>query len=172
LPEDFYKLPKLLKQLIRKFQPEIIIGTGWDYVSKVKVEKIALNVQNSLFGESAVPDNYNHKPEGEQVVKQGPLALRSTLPSELIIKRLKNHRIPAFVSYQAGTHCCNTVMYSAIYYSSRVGPGRNMLTGFIHIPPVSEMKLERSGTKPMRLDKERSAIEIALKSCRDYLKKS
>lgn len=167
LPEDFYKLPSLMKRLVKKVKPDIVIGTGWDYISKIKVERVALNVQNSEFGEVVVPDNYNHKPSGSEVIRRGELALRSTLPVEKIVENLNKKGIPAFVSYYAGTHCCNTVMYSAIYYSTK--KKRDALAGFIHVPPVSEMKVKKAGTSPMKLDEEKRAIERALEICRDKL---
>ena len=167
LPEDFYRLPGILHSLIEKNRPDIVIGTGWDYISKVKVERISLNVQNSRFGDSIVPDNYKHTPKNNEVVKRGELALRSTLPAERIVANLTKRNIPAFVSYHAGTHCCNTVMYSAIYYSQRTQ--RKTIAGFIHIPPVEEMAVQGRGTSPMKLDHETAAIECALETCDSYL---
>jgi pyroglutamyl-peptidase len=166
LPEDFYKLPRIVSNLVEKLKPNIIIGTGWDYISQIKVEKVSLNVQNALFGDSTVPDNYRHVPKGSEVIKRGDLALRSNLPSEKIVDRLHKKGIPAFVSYQAGTHCCNTVMYSAIFYSRKAR--RNTIAGFIHIPPVEEMNVRRAGTAPMDFEQETNAIEIALETSRDY----
>jgi pyroglutamyl-peptidase len=170
IPEDFYKLPGVVKRLVETQAPNIVIGTGWDYISKIKVERIALNLQNSEFGEVTVPDNYNHEPNGREVIHNAALALRSTLPAEKIVSRLKKKGIPAYVSYHAGTHCCNTVMYSAIYYALK--KNRKAQAGFIHIPPVSEMKIERAGTMPMTLDEERRAIEIVLRTCSGNLMKS
>jgi pyroglutamyl-peptidase len=169
IPEDFYKLPGVVKRLVDKVAPDMVIGTGWDYISKIKVECIALNIQNSEFGEATIPDNYNHEPNGREVIQHGELALRSTLPADEIASKLRKKRIPAFVSYHAGTHCCNTVMYSAIYYAAR--KKRNAIAGFMHIPPISEMKIKRTGLLPMKLDEERKAIEIALRTCKDYLLK-
>jgi pyroglutamyl-peptidase len=167
LSENFYKLPGILGELIDKVKPDIVIGTGWDYISKIKVEKVSLNVQSSVFGDSVVPDNYNHKPAGRKVIENGALALGSTLPAEKIIRNLTRKRIPAFISYQAGSHCCNTVMYSAIYYSQN--KKRKPMAGFIHIPPVEEMKVRRAGVSPMKLGRETDALRVVLETCRDYL---
>ena len=168
LPEDFTTLPQIMKKLIAGIKPDIVIGTGWDYVSAIKVEKVALNFQNCRFGEKLVPDNYNHRPLGSDVIRRGELALRATLPVDEIVQGLAAKKIPAFASYQAGTHCCNTVMYSAIYYSQRT-KGRSPIAGFIHIPPVETMTVKASGTKPLSLARERAAIESALETCRDNL---
>ncbi len=167
IPEDFYKLPRVVKRLIDRVTPDIVIGTGWDYISKIKVERVALNIQNTQFGEARVPDNYNHEPSDREVIHHRELALRSTLPADEIISNLRKKKIHAFVSYHAGTHCCNTVMYSAIYYATK--RKRNAIAGFMHIPPVSEMKIKKAGVLPMKLGEERKAIEIALQTCKDYL---
>lgn len=169
IPEDFCKLPAVVKRLVDKMAPDVVIGTGWDYTSKIKVERIALNIQNSEFGEVTVPDNYNHEPNGREVIHHGELALRSTLPADEIVFDLRKRKIPAFVSYHAGTHCCNTVMYCAIYYATK--RKRKAIAGFMHIPPVSEMKVKNSGVSPMKVDEERKAIETALRTCKDYLMK-
>src|SRR5579862_9305 len=76
LPEDFANLPSIMRDLVREVKPDILISTGWDYISKFKIEKIALNVQNSEFGEKVVPDNKGNSPVGQDVIAKGPLALR------------------------------------------------------------------------------------------------
>jgi pyroglutamyl-peptidase len=172
LPEDFYKLHEVLRDLIREVKPEIVIGTGWDYVSKIKVERVALNVMNSVFGDEVVPDNYGHKPAGEKVIERGPVSLLATLPAEKIVENVNKSSIPAFASYQAGTHCCNTVMYSVLYNTIGGGRKSGKVAGFIHIPPIPEMNVKKGDVEPMDLEKESKAITIALETCRDYLKSS
>jgi pyroglutamyl-peptidase len=168
LPENFYKLPQMIRSIIRKHDPSVVIGTGWDFISKVKVEKVGLNVMNSNFGDRVVPDNYGQKPSGEKIVDTGPTALDSTFPAEKIVERLNDKGIPAFISYHAGTHCCNTVMYSSLYALKSLGA--NALSGFIHIPPVDEMKLESSNRfSTMPLSREKEAISVALRECSDSL---
>jgi pyroglutamyl-peptidase len=167
LPEDFYKLPAILRQLINKLKPDIVISTGWDYISKIKVEKVSLNVMNCIFGDKTIPDNSGNAPKGKDVIRGGPLSLEATIPAELIVNKLTKKHIPSYVSYHAGTHCCNDVMYSGVYYTQKVKP--NSVAGFVHIPPVAEMKIKKLGVKQMTLERETQAIEIALETCRDYL---
>jgi pyroglutamyl-peptidase len=165
LPEDFTTLPKIMHDLVRETKPDILISTGWDFISKLKIEKVALNVQNSEFGDKVVPDNKGNSPMGEEVIPKAPLGLRSTLPAEKIAKEMDAIKIPVYLSYNAGTHCCNTVMYSGIYYSQKAKPGS--LSGFIHIPPTPEMKMQ--GNASMSQSREREAIERALIASRDFL---
>ncbi len=167
LPENFYELPGVLRDLVRRIKPDILICSGWDYVSKIKVEKIGLNVMNSVFDDKIVPDNYGQKPMGERIIPRGSPALEASFPAELIVENLNRIGIPAYVSYHAGTHCCNTVMYSALYFLKKTKP--KSIAGFIHLPPIEEMGLTRESVTPMPLEREREAMESALITCRDYL---
>ncbi len=169
LPEDFYRLPTTLRDLIRQFEPDVIVGIGWDYISKIKVEKIGVNVRNSTFGEEIVPDNYGNKPLGEEIVPGGATAIRATFPAEQIVVDLNKAGIPAYVSYNAGTHCCNTVMYSALHHLRSAGL-QGSIAGFIHVPPTPEMGVKKTGITPMDYNMEREAIQKALETCAVYLK--
>ncbi|MGI0079803.1 MAG: hypothetical protein ACRECH_09265 [Nitrososphaerales archaeon] len=163
LPENFYTLSEILRELISEVKPKVIISTGWDYISKIKIEKIALNVMNSQFGDKLVPDNSGNSPIGEEIIKKGPLALKATFPAESIQGQVSRAGIPAELSYHAGTHCCNTVMYSALYHSQRLRP--DIVCGFMHVPPIPEMKVRGGGSSAMSLSRETDAIERALIAC-------
>jgi len=161
LPEDFYAIPRLARKLVAEVKPDAIISTGWDYTRAIKVEKVALNIMNSYFADKVVPDNYGNKPCDEPVIKKGPLALRSTFPADDIVKELKKKKIPAGISYHAGTHCCNTAMYSFLY--------QGVVSGFIHVPPLPEMIKDNDKTMAMPLQKQKRAIEIAIEVCAKHI---
>lgn len=164
LPEDFYSLPGIIKKIYEELKPDAIISTGWDYTKTVRVERVALNVMNSFFADSIVPDNYGNKPKDETIFKRGPLALKSTLPAEKIVEELRKNKIPASISYFAGTHCCNVAMYSFIYSA------KNAISGFIHLPPLPEMvEKESYNTITMPLDLQEKAIRIAIKATAEHL---
>jgi pyroglutamyl-peptidase len=167
LPEDFTTLPSVVHDLVKEVKPDILISTGWDYISKFKIEKVALNVQNCEFGDKIVPDNYGHTPSGDEVIPKAPLALKATIPTEMILKELVDAKFPVQLSYSAGTHCCDTVMYSGIYYVRKLKP--NSLSGFIHIPPTPEMKVPMDRSAKFTQAKEEEAIQHALIVCRNYL---
>ncbi len=169
LPEDFNKLPFTIRDMIRQFEPAIVVGSGWDYISTFKVEKIGLNVKNATFGDSVVPDNYGNKPAGEEIVPGGATALRSSFPAELIVEELKKSGVQAYISYNAGTHCCNTVMYSSLHYLRSSGL-QSAVGGFIHVPPTPDMGIEREGVTPMDYAKEKEVIQKVLQTCGAYMK--
>ncbi|MEM3638164.1 MAG: hypothetical protein QXX17_01775 [Conexivisphaerales archaeon] len=164
LPEDFYALPKLARKLVDEVRPDCVISTGWDYTKAIRVEKVALNVMNSFFADSVVPDNYGNKPRDEPIIKGGPLALGSTLPADEIVKELNDAGIPAILSYHAGTHCCNTAMYSFLHADIV------KISGFIHVPPLPDMiKNPKIDTITMPIGQQKRAIEIAVRVCARHL---
>jgi pyroglutamyl-peptidase len=172
LPEDFYAIPKLAKQVFKKYLPNIVISLGWDYTHTVRVERIALNVMSSIFGGKVVPDNKGNTPKDEPVVKGAPLALRSTLPVDQIVEALAKVNIPVSGSFHAGTHCCNATMYS---FLQATRSHSDTISGFIHVPPIPEMLKEihksdkSSSIFTLPLSTEKLAVEVAVKECKRYL---
>jgi pyroglutamyl-peptidase len=168
LPEDFYNLPLLVEKMIKEIRPDAVISTGWDYTPAIRVEKVALNVMNSVFGEKVVPDNSGNRPEAEPVINGGDLAYMSTLPASEIVDSLRSAGIPAYVSYHAGTHCCNTTMYSFLHAirSTR----SSAIAGFMHLPPIPAMVRTRKGIPSMSLSSETKAVEIAIRVCSEHLR--
>lgn len=167
LPEDFYRLPRLTGELIRKERPDIIISMGWDYTKQVKVEKVALNIMNSFFGDDVIPDNSGNKPKGEKIFKNGDFAIESSLPAEGIVLALKRSNIPATISYHAGTHCCNTTMYSFLYNLKKLKV--KALSGFVHLPPLPEMVSSSYLSLSMPFDKQLEAARIVIQACSDFM---
>ncbi|MDG6934782.1 MAG: hypothetical protein JRN68_08795 [Nitrososphaerota archaeon] len=174
LPEDFYAIPGLARKYFDELHPNIIISIGWDYTRTVRVEKVALNIMSSVFGDKVVPDNRGNTPKDQPVIKGAPLARRSTLPVDRIVSAIGRSEIPVAGSFYAGTHCCNTTMFSFLQ-ATRSHP--ETVSGHIHIPPVPEMLKEgdvnlRSQGKEiftLPISTEKRAVEIALKTCKEYL---
>jgi len=162
VPEDFYGLPRLALSLVKKHRPRVVISLGWDYTSSIKVEKVARNKMDSEFGGEQVPDNFGNLPRNAPVIRGGAPYYRSTLPVESIVKAVRAEGIPAVVSRDAGTHCCNTMMYSFLRAVKRTGI--ESISGHIHVPPTPRMKTVLK-VKPMVLEKERKAIEVAVETC-------
>jgi pyroglutamyl-peptidase len=163
VPEDFYKLPRIASRLLREVSPDVVISLGWDFTRTIKVEKIAVNVMASDFGGRVVPDNYKHAPRDEEVVKGAPVAYRASLPTDEIVRDMIKNQIPAVASYNAGTHCCNTLMFSFLHNTRR--RRTSIRSGHIHIPPIPDMLKKRPDLSTMDLDSELKSITIALQTC-------
>jgi pyroglutamyl-peptidase len=69
---------------------------------------------------------------GEPVVADGPVAYLTTIPIKAILKRMREAGIPSSVSYSAGTHGCNQILYWLLHYVST--KGLRTKVGFIHLP--------------------------------------
>ncbi|MDG6988597.1 MAG: pyroglutamyl-peptidase I [Nitrososphaerota archaeon] len=167
VPEDFYGLPRITRSLVKEHRPDAVISLGWDYTRAVKVENVAVNMMFAVFGDQLVPDNRGRSPRGVPISKRGPVALRSTLPVRSIVSDLSAAGIPAVESYDAGTHGCNTMMYS---FLMAVRKERHGVSGHIHLPPTEGVDA-RFPVEKMELDTERKAIEIAVGSCARSLRR-
>ena len=76
---------------------------------------------------------------------------------------MKDHQIPARVSYTAGTFVCNDIMYRLLYIIDREYP--EMLGGFIHVPYCPEQVLELpDGTPSMSVEMISDALKYAIEA--------
>ena len=87
------------------------------------LESIAVNVAGNtrLPGEEFGP-----------LVEDGPVAFRSRCPLGLWCQQLRHHRVPAEVSYHAGTYLCNAIMYLTHWYLHRWSLPIPVV--FVHLP--------------------------------------
>ena len=124
LPVDFDRASRELRRLIRKERPRAIVLLGLASGRKrINLEVVALN--------------FEHHPRGwRRIRKSGPLAMMSRLPVERLLSRLRRARIPATVSFHAGTFVCNRVFYDALSAST-------VPCGFVHVPPFKAMSRPR-----------------------------
>ena len=96
-------------------------------------EYIAVNVRNG-----SIADNAGKLCRFDFCEPGGPDGIFATLPARLIADRLNEKKIPASVSFTAGTYVCNSAMYAAL----RLTEGTGIRAGFIHLPLSSEIALE------------------------------
>jgi pyroglutamyl-peptidase len=124
LPVDFDRASRELRRLIRTTRPRAIVMMGLAPGRKrINLEVVALN--------------FEHHPRGwRRIRKGGPLALMSRLPVDRLLQRLKKARVPATVSFHAGTFVCNRVFYEALTASK-------VPCGFVHVPPFRAMSRPR-----------------------------
>ena len=99
----------------------------------VTPEFIAVNVRNG-----SIPDNAGRLCRFEPCEEGGPDGILSTLPVPAIADRLNEKKLPASVSFSAGSYVCNSTMYAAL----RLTDGTGIRAGFIHLPLSSEIALE------------------------------
>ncbi len=91
--------------------------------TRIQLESIAINIGGSSM---QTPDQFR------PLVVGGPVGFRSSLPLGDWAVKLREAKIPADVSYHAGTYLCNATLYLSCYIAERMG----LKTGsaFVHLP--------------------------------------
>ncbi|MFK7996946.1 MAG: hypothetical protein AB8B87_22605 [Granulosicoccus sp.] len=138
VPVDSAGLYERLEKALEDYQPDIWIGVGVAVGSPaIRLEAIGINIR--CFD---VPDISGEKLTPTSVIEGAPLAYRSNLMHEDVVKHLHDAGIPAVLSFHAGTHLCNQMLYSVLHLSS--AKALKLLSGFVHVPQ-STANLARSG---------------------------
>lgn len=100
------------------------------------LEKVAIN-----YNDARIADNQGQQPLATSTVDDGPAAYFSTLPLKHLVQQLRQHGIPAEVSFSAGTFVCNHLFYGLMHALTATPQVR---AGFIHIPysPAQAARLQ------------------------------
>ena len=159
IPVVFGKCGEVLGRLIEKHRPDVVmcVGQAGGY-SSIAVEKIAVNL-----AEARIPDNENQQPSDEAIVEGGPTAYFATLPVKAMVKTIKDHGIPAKVSYSAGTFVCNDIMYRLLHMINCKYP--EIRGGFVHVPFDTAQVVDRpDGTPSMPIATIAKSLEYAIEA--------
>jgi pyroglutamyl-peptidase len=146
-----------VRALLESLRPDAVLHLGLaGGRARLALERVAVNVMDY-----AVPDNAGCQKSDEPCVPSGPAAYFTTIPSRMIVARLIDAGIPAYVSDTAGTYLCNQTLYTTLHaVAGLAAPPR---VGFIHVPPLPSM-VAASGLDQASMDLPlmRRAVEIAL----------
>ena len=145
IPTVFSKAGNFIIEKIEEINPHAVISIGQaGGRATITPEFIGINFVNAR-----IPDNEGEQPIGN-VSEYGPDGIFSTLPVETMVERMKEEKIPASISYTAGTYVCNHVLYTVLEYIKA-----NKLktkAGFIHVPYIPSQVLDKPvGTPSMDL---------------------
>ena len=91
--------------------------------TRIQLESHAINIGGSALQS---PDLYR------ALVTDGPVAYRSPLPLGPWAAMLRDARIPAEISYHAGTYLCNATLYFSCYLAERMT--LKTKSAFVHLP--------------------------------------
>ncbi|RLE85903.1 MAG: pyroglutamyl-peptidase I [Thermoprotei archaeon] len=132
-PVSHKKVKPIVENIIGE-KPSIFLALGLSpKTTCIRLEVVALNVAHS-----ARADNDGYKPFDEKIYEDGELAYRGTLPFKKILQKLKRKKIPAVLSYHAGTFLCNYIYYTALHNARK----HRTKVGFVHIPHITELIVE------------------------------
>lgn len=139
LPVEFRATTKILKNLLKEHQPDIVLSLGQaGNRPEISVERVAINVNccRSSNGQKITADNAGDAPVDVPIVANAPDAYFSNLPVWEMVKVMQDAGVDAAVSYTAGAYVCNHVMYTVLHEVATSYP--EMKAGFIHVPFLPE----------------------------------
>lgn len=159
IPTVFGEAGKVVETGILQHQPDAVICVGQaGRRADIGVERVAINL-----AEASIPDNAGNQPMDVEVQEDGDTAYFATIPVKAMVKNIKDHGIPASISYTAGTYVCNSVMYDLLYLIDRKYP--SIRGGFIHVPYATEQGVGKPvGTATMELSTISKALLYALEA--------
>lgn len=159
IPTVFGEAGKVVETGILQHQPDAVICVGQaGRPADIGVERVAINL-----AEASIPDNAGNQPMDVKVQEDGDTAYFATIPVKAMVKNIKDHGIPASISYTAGTYVCNSVMYDLLYLIDRKYP--SIRGGFIHVPYATEQGVGKPvGTATMELSTISKALLYALEA--------
>lgn len=159
IPTVFGEAGKVVETGILQHQPDAVICVGQaGRRADIGVERVAINLV-----EASIPDNAGNQPMDVKVQEDGDTAYFATIPVKSMVKNIKDHGIPASISYTAGTYVCNSVMYDLLYLIDRKYP--SIRGGFIHVPYATEQGVGKPvGTATMELSTISKALLYALET--------
>lgn len=162
IPTVFSKCGPVVEEGIRQYQPNVVLNIGQaGGRASITIEKVAIN-----FADARIADNSGDQPVDEPLQADGAPAYFATIPIKSMMQNVREHDLPCFISYTAGTFVCNAVMYNVLYMCAKRYP--NTCAGFIHVPFDSSQVIDKAvGTPSMSLEYIAKSIEYAIEAIVD-----
>lgn len=100
--------------------------------------------------------------KGDIIDPAGPPAYWATLPKQKeLVEAMRAAHIPVKLSYHAGTHLCNHILYTALRHAETTGNG--MRCGFLHLPMTNTQVIKSDEDRPfIPLAMTRQALAMAI----------
>ena len=156
LPVAYNSSANTLLGLIEEHKPDVVIMLGQaEGRTQITPERIAINLDDAR-----IADNEGVLRTNQEIIENGPVAYKSTLPVVEIVEALKAKEIPAAISLSAGAFLCNHIFYIAQHKFEET----SIRSGFIHVPLMEEQQAEFPGMPTLALNQMVEAVEIILKT--------
>ena len=155
LPVVFTESSELLRHLIKLHNPDVVICLGQaEGRREISFERVAINLDDARLA-----DNVGRTVTDQPIVDGGPAAAFTTLPVKEMAAAVRAEGIAAGLSTTAGTFVCNHIFYAMQHALA----GTSVLSGFIHVPLMTEQADDFTGLPTMPLEQQVRAIEIAIR---------
>ena len=106
IPLRFREIRDVIEGHVEKHKPVAAVCTGQSGGPSIAVERVAINVASARR-----PYNCGYQPLDEMLREDGPVAYFTRLSFKELLEGLKEAKIPAVLSFSAGTYGCNQVFY-------------------------------------------------------------
>lgn len=154
LPTSFKRAPLLLRALIQRERPDIVLCAGLAAErTAISIERVAVNLD-----EARMADNDGVRPVNKPVIARAPAAYFSTLPVTQIVDALASEGIVAEASLSAGAFVCNHVFFHLMHLAAQGRGSRIRSAGFVHVPALPSTHVARE----VKLDEFARALVIVL----------
>ena len=154
LPVVFDESSQKLLAAIDEVLPDVVVSLGQaEGRDAITPEKIAIN-----WDDASIADNAGHVRKSQKIIADGADGYFSTLPLEAIVDQIQAVGVPAKISLSAGSFVCNHVFYAMQHHLL----GRNVQSGFIHVPLLESQAEEFPGKPTMSLESMMRGIRAAL----------
>lgn len=132
LPTRYRRAEQGMLDLLKRYRPAAVLSLGVAASRPgVTIEMLALNTDHSEDR-----DNAGERRLRKRIHPRGPMFLETRLPVDELLRALKRARIPASVSYHAGTYVCNHLFYSLL---RKLQSTPSVPAGFVHLPPLKRL---------------------------------
>ena len=128
VPVRTHDLHDLIDTTLREHRPDIWLGIG----VAAGAPTLRLEMVGTNWRDFDVPDAAGVCMSCEPVIEDGPAAYEATTPNAQIVGAIRSAGVPAIVSYSAGNHMCNQMLYTTRHLSER--HGLETMCGFLHVP--------------------------------------
>ncbi len=144
LPVVYSKSAEELLALVDEHKPDVVLCFGQAEGRKeISIERFAVNLDDA-----AIADNSGSIRIDQKIHSDTPTAYESTLPVKDLVLSLKATGIPAATSLSAGTFVCNHIFYEL----QNALAGSDVLSGFIHVPLMTEQQEDFPGLFTMPIE--------------------
>lgn len=127
MPVNSVDLRSHVEALLDAHRPDAWVGVGVSEAAIIQTEMVGINWRHF-----DVPDSSGARVDQSPIIPGGPVGYNATLPHAEMVSALNAAGIPASVSFHAGTHLCNQMLYTTAHVIQE--RGLPTLTGFIHVP--------------------------------------
>lgn len=136
-PVDLQRLEvRLYKDLEAGYDAVLHLGQS-PGASSIHLETIAVNIAGVT---------YNSGRLWGPLIPGAPTAYQSSLPLNQIRDELLSEKIPASITYHAGTYLCNAIFFLSHHWHAQ--QGRACKIGFAHFPLITEQVVEKGREMP------------------------